>query len=126
MSQHQKPAAEKEIAETPDGEDLGPCASRAMPKGWTGLYVFNGTEDTRGFQYTHLGFEGFAADGTSLVIEWNVPENWRMTVKGRALWPIFLVIHHHKIEWIRKADRDFCPDGQPIIWGIQIERVEEE
>ena len=40
--------------------------------------------------------------------------------------PIFLGIHHHKIEWIRKADRDSCPDGQPIIWGIQIERVKEE
>ena len=116
-----------ETTESPEGEeDLGPCASRKMPKGWVGLYVFNGTEDTRGFQYSHMGFESFAADGTSFVIEWNEPEKWRLLVRGRNLWKIFLGVHHHKIEWIRKADRDFARDGEPIILGITIERVEEE
>jgi len=116
----------KDQVESPDGEDLGPCASRPMPKGWVGVYVFNGKEDTRGFQYIHLGFESFAADGKSFVIEFNVPEKWRMTVKGRNLWPIFLNIHHHKLEWIRKADRDFGADDKPAITGIVIEQVAEE
>lgn len=107
-------------------EDLGPCASRTNPKGWVGLYVFNGTEDTRGFQYSHLGFETFAADGTSFVFEWNVPEKWRMSVTGRNLWRIFLGIHLHKLEWLRKADRDFADEKQPIITRIQIDRIEEE
>ena len=90
--------AAKPEPETPDGDDLGPCASRPAPKGWPGLHVFNGREDTRAFQYHHLGLESFAADGTSFVVEWNVPEKWRLTAFGRDLWRIFLGIHHHKLE----------------------------
>jgi hypothetical protein len=109
-----------------DGEDVGPCSSRVMPKGWDGLLVFNGTEDTRGFQYIHMGFERFAADGLSFVYEFNHPEKWRITVHGRNLWPIFRGIHHKKIEWIRRSDRDFADDLQPIITNIVIEQIKEE
>jgi hypothetical protein len=120
----EKPANEQ--GESPESEDLGPCASRPMPKGWVGIYVFNGTEDTRAFQYQHMGYESFAANGTSFAMEFNIPEKWRMTVSGHKLWEIFLGIHHHKLEWIRKADRDFADDGKPIITGISIEQVKEE
>jgi hypothetical protein len=116
----------KPESEKPEGEDLGPCASRVMPKGWVGLYVLNGKEDTHAFQYVHMGKETFAADGTSFVIEFNVPEKWRLTVRGRSLWPVFLGIHHHKIEFIKKLDRDFGGDDKtPAITGITTEPVED-
>ena len=66
--------AAKPEPETPDGDDLGPCASRPAPKGWPGRHIFNGREDTCAFHYHHLGLERFAADGASFVFEWNVPE----------------------------------------------------
>jgi len=106
-------------------EDLGPCASRPAPTAWTGLYVMNGKEDTRAFQYVHLGFASYSADGTSFVVEFNVPEKWRLTVKGRKLWQVFVNIHHHKLEWIKKADRDFEDGPYPVITGIKIELVAE-
>jgi len=113
-------------ADTREGEDLGPCASRPMPMGWVGLYVLNGKEDTHAFQYQHIGKETFSADGQSFVIEWNIPEKWRLTVRGRNLWTIFVNVHHHKLEWIKKADRDFADGKQPIITGITVEQVAEE
>jgi len=108
-------------------EDLGPCASRPMPNGWTGLIVKNGRENPRGFQYVHLGYEEFSADGQWFVFEFNVnvAEKWRLRVHGRKLWPIFINIHHHKLEWINKADRDFGDDGRPVITAIVIEPVAE-
>ena len=113
-------------ASAPEDEDLGPCASRPMPKGWNGIYIQNRTEDTHAFQYMHLGYEKFAANGKSFVIEFNinVAEKWRVTVHGRRLWRIFLNLHHHKLEWIKTADKDF--DGkQPIITAIAVEPVPE-
>jgi hypothetical protein len=110
----------------PEVEDLGECAPRPSPRGWTGLYVLNGKEDVRAFQYQHLGFESFSADGTSFVVEFNIPEKWRVTVTGRSLWRIFVNLHQHKLEWIRKADRDFAEDNQPIITGIRIELIPHE
>lgn len=118
----QKPETQ---TETDGDEDLGPCASRPAPRGWTGLYVLNGKEDTRAFQYVHLGYASYSANGTSFVVEFNVPEKWRMTVKGRKLWKVFANIHHHKLEWIKKADRDFEDGPHPVITEIKIELVAE-
>ena len=108
-----------------EGEDLGECASRPDSRGCPSLYVLNGKEDTRAFQYVHLGFANFAADGTSFVIEFNEPEKWRLTVKGRKLWRVFVNLHQHKLEWIKKADRDFEGGGTPVITAIAIEAVTE-
>src|SRR5262249_9408190 len=113
-------------ASAPEDEDLGPCASRPMPKGWNGIYIQNRTEDTHAFQYMHLGYEKFAANGLSFVVEFNinVAEKWRRAVHGRGLWRIFVNLHHHKLEWIKTADRDF--DGKiPIITAIAVEPVPE-
>jgi hypothetical protein len=98
-----------------------------MPGGWPGIYFLDGKEGTHAFQYVHLGFEWFAADGLCFVVEFNinVSEKWRVTVFGRSLWPIFLNLHLHKLEWIKKADRDFAEDGKPIILGFAIEPVPE-
>lgn len=108
-----------------DGEDLGECASRPEPGGCPSLYVLNGKEDTRAFQYVHLGFANFAADGTSFRVEFNEPEKWRLEVKGRRLWRVFVNLHQHKLEWIKKPDRDFDGGGTPAITSIAIEAVAE-
>ena len=111
--------------EMPDGEELGASASRAVPRGWPGILVLNGKEDTRAFQYVHLGFANYSSDGRSFVVEFNEPEKWRMTVKGSNLWKIFVNIQQHALEWIKKADRDFEDGDTPVITDIKIERVTE-
>jgi hypothetical protein len=111
-----------------EADDLGPCASRPLPGGWTGIYILGGAEDTHAFDYIHTGHKLFAADRRSFFVEFNVRvgERWRLTVFGRNLWPIFLNLHHHKLEWIKKADRDFADDTTPIITDIRVEPIEEE
>ena len=111
--------------EMPEGEELGTSASRAVPRGWPGILVLNGKEDTRAFQYVHLGFANYSADGRSFVVEFNEPEKWRMTVKGSNLWKVFVNIQQHALEWIKKADRDFEDGDTPVITDIKIERVTE-
>jgi hypothetical protein len=111
--------------ETPQGEDLGACASRPEPNRWPGLLVLGGKEDTRGFQYVHLGFASYSADGRSFVIEFNEPEKWRLTVQGHSLFRIFVNIQQHALEWIKKADRDFEDGDTPVITDIKIELVTE-
>jgi hypothetical protein len=111
--------------EMPDGEEIGTSASRAVPRGWPGFLVLNGKEDTRAFQYVHLGFANYSADGRSFVVEFNEPEKWRMTVKGSNLWKVFVNIQQHALEWIKKADRDFEDGDTPVITEIKIERVTE-
>jgi hypothetical protein len=111
--------------EMAQAEDLGACASQPIPKGWTGLYVLNGKEDTRAFQYVHLGYANHSADGTSFVVEFNEPEKWRLTVKGRKLWKVFVNIHQHALEWIKKVDRDFEDGTSPVITDIKVELVAE-
>ena len=112
--------------DTTQGEDLGACASHSEPKGWPGLYVLNGKEDTRAFQYVHLGFANYSADGRSFVVEFNEPEKWRMTVKGSNLSKVFVNIQQHALEWIKKADRDFGDGNAPVITDIRIDRVKED
>jgi len=128
--QSQRAPERREAEEEAPGEeeeDLGPCASRPMPRGWTGIYIQNGREDIHAFQYMHMGYEKFSADGRFFVVEFNinVSEKWRVTVHGRKLWPIFRNLHHHKLEWLKKADRDFVDDGRSVITGIVVEPVRE-
>ena len=114
------PAKVEEIAE---GEVIGSCASPPEPKGSLCLLVLGGTQDTRAFQYVHLGFASYAASGTSFVVEFNEPEKWRLIVRGRKLWEIFVNIQRHALEWISKVDRDFGESNVPVITDIRVERV---
>ena len=109
-----------------EAEDLGSCASRPMPNTCTGLYVLNGKEDTRAFQYVHIGYASYSSAGTSFVVEFNEPEKWRLTVKGRKLWTVFVNIHRHALEWIKKTDRDFDDGDNPVITDIKVDLVAED
>lgn len=110
-----------------DADDLGPCAARPMPGGWTGIYILGGKEDIPAFDYIHMGRKLFAGDRKSFFVEFNirVGERWRVTVYGRNLWLIFVNIHHHKLEWIKTADRDFGDDNRPVITRIDVDQLPE-
>jgi hypothetical protein len=97
-----------------------------MPNTCTGLYVLNGKEDTRAFQYVHIGYASYSSAGTSFVVEFNEPEKWRLTVKGRKLWTVFVNIHRHALEWIKKTDRDFDDGDNPVITDIKVDLVAED
>ncbi|WP_162136283.1 hypothetical protein, partial [Zavarzinella formosa] len=88
------PAPAREVPVAAD--DLGPCAARPDPAGLVSLCVINGRADSRAFQYAHLGFANFAADGTSFAVEFNEPEKWRLTVRGRKLWRGVSNLHQHR------------------------------
>jgi len=74
----------------------------------------------------HMGYARYSADGTSFVVEFNEPEKWRMTVQGRKLWKVFVNIHQHALEWIKKAERDFEEGDDPVITDIKVEVVAED
>ncbi|MDZ4858037.1 MAG: hypothetical protein SGI88_03570 [Candidatus Hydrogenedentes bacterium] len=107
--------------ESVEGEDLGPCASRPSPKWWAGLHVHNGTEPTRSFQYVQLDFAEYTPSRFTFIFAGT--RQWKLEVSGRNLWSIYNYINSHRIEWIRKADRDFSGEQEPIITGITIEDV---
>jgi hypothetical protein len=119
-----KSPAKKTTTETPDSEDLGPCASRPTPKWWTGIHVKRGRDGTRSFQYVHIGYEEFDPAGTRFVFEFNVPEKWRVTVTGTNLWKIYNYLHQHRLEWIEQADRSIGKDESvPLISKIDVEEI---
>jgi len=107
------------------GEDLGPCAARPASKWMPGLHIFRRRGSTRSFQFAHVGYQEYDPGNTWFIIEFNEPEKWRLTVRGRNLWAIYHYIAQHRLEWIREADRDFAGDGEKIITAIDIVPVKE-
>lgn len=108
----------------PEDEDLGKCASRAVTKYVPAFHVMNGAEPVRTFDYQHMGFKQF--EPTKFVMEFHEPEHWRLTVEGRNLWDAYNYLCHHRLEWIKKADRDFDDGKKAVITGIVIEKIEEK
>jgi hypothetical protein len=113
------------VEEGDAGEDLGPCAARPTGKWLAGVHVFRRQGSTRSFEFAHVGYKEYHPGNTWFVIEFNEPEKWRLTVRGRNLWKIYNYIAQHRLEWIREADRDFASDGEAIITAIVIEAVKE-
>jgi hypothetical protein len=118
-------AGAKQSVEEDAGEDLGPCAARASSKELPGLHVFRRRASTRSFQFAHMGYQEFDPGNTWFIIEFNEPEKWRLTVRGRNLWAIYNYIAQHRLAWIREADRDFAGDGETIVTAIEIVAVKE-
>jgi len=106
-------------------EDLGLCAARPSVKWVAGLHVMLRQGAVRSFQFSHLGHQEYDAANTRFVLEFNQPEKWRVTVRGRNLWTIYDYITQHRLAWIREADRDFAGDKEAIITAIAIEAVKE-
>jgi hypothetical protein len=119
-------ARPRQAGEEEAGEDLGPCAARPSAKELPGLHVIRRRASTRSFQFAHLGYQEYDPSNTWFVVEFNEPEKWRLTVRGRNLWAIYNYIAQHRLEWVKEADRDFARDGEMIIMSIDIEEVKEK
>lgn len=113
---------------TSDEEDLGKCFSRpsSVQRSMCGIHYKLRKGDVRSFQYVHIGFERFDGAGTRFVVEYNTPDRWRVTVTGRNLWKGYNYHHHHRLEWIEEADRDFAKDGEMIVTKIEIVQIDPE
>jgi hypothetical protein len=117
--------AGRQAGEEEAGEELGPCAARPTARWLPGVHVFRRRGSTRSFQFAHLGYQEYDPGNTWFVIEFNEPEKWRLTVRGRNLWAIYNYLAQHRLEWIREADRDFAGDNEAIITAIDIVAVKE-
>ena len=114
------------IAESVDGEDLGPCASRPGNKFITCLHVHNGAEPVQSFQYVHMAVRS-VYEPTRFAVLFAANEGWKIVVEGTNLWRVYNHICQHRLEWIRKADRGFDPgDGQPFITAISVVEVKDK
>ncbi len=107
-------------------EDMGQCASRPGNKWISCLHVHDGPKAVYSFQYNGLAVRNVFEPGQFVVCFRDPNEAWRLTVKGRNLWPVYNYICQARLEWIRPADRDFVEDSTPVITEVVIERVERE
>jgi hypothetical protein len=107
--------------ESIEGEDLGECCARPASKWLAGLHVHNGGEPTRSFQFTQIDFEEFTPTRFTFIFVGMA--HWKLEVHGRNLWQAFNYIHQHRLEWIKKADRDFGESDKPVITSIAITDV---
>src|ERR1700693_773507 len=73
----------RRAGEEEEAEDLGACAARPASKEIPGLHVFRRRGSTRSFQFAHMGYQEYAPGNTWFIIEFNEPEKWRLTVRGR-------------------------------------------
>ena len=108
-----------------DTEDVGPCASRPANKFVNCLHVHDGPKPVYSFQYSGIGVRSTFEPGTFAVWFRDGVEEWKLTVQGRNLWPVYNYLQHHRLEWIRVADRDLHADDVPVVTAVQVEKVEE-
>ncbi len=107
----------------PDEEDLGPCASRPSNKWITCVHVHDGAKPVDSFQYAHMAVHG-VFEPTKFTVIFAAHETWKLTVEGRNLWTVYNLICQHRLEWIRKVDRDIgADDKKAVITGIKVEDV---
>jgi hypothetical protein len=108
-------------------ESLGPCAW-CFPKGQHALDVEDGANPVVTFQYVFLGIKA-SCDPMGFTIYFKDGDTtWRLTVEGRNLRPVYDRINEHRVRRIRKADKDFAPDGdkEPVIRRISVDEVKPE
>ena len=114
------------IAESADGEDLGPCVSRPGEQ----VHNLPARPQRRGAGAVfpirpHGRQERLRADRFAVLFAAN--EGWKIVVEGTNLWRVYNHICQHRLEWIRKADRGFDPgDGQPFITAISVVEVKDK
>ena len=108
-------------------ESLGPCAW-CFVKQVLALDVEDGAKPVETLQYVYLSIKSqFRPDGFTFLFGEAGREQWRLTVTGRNLRPIYDRINEHRLRRIRAVDRDFTADGdkQPVITGIELVEVKE-
>lgn len=80
-------------------------------------------------KYVYLGLRSVFAPGQFTVLFGERGrEQWKLTVSGRNLRPIYDRLCEHRVRRLRKVDRDFGQeaDKQPVVTGILVEEVVEK
>jgi hypothetical protein len=109
-------------------ESLGPCAW-CFPKMIPALDIEDGAKPVVTFQFVYLGMRSeFTPEQFTFLFGEKGREQWKLTVRGRNLRPVFDRINEHRVRRLRTVDRDFAADGdkQPIITKIEVVEVVEE
>lgn len=110
--------------EPDDDEDCGPCAAIAKNKWITAITVQHPTKAWESFQYRGICTRSTFSPTRFEVRFADEDETWRVTVTGRNLGRVYNLVIQARLEWIRQSDRDFATDGQCIITGIEVAKVD--
>ena len=104
-----------------DTPDVGPCAAIAKTKWVTALSIKHHDGRLESFQYSGLMVHSEYQPGGYWVRFVDADEKiWRVDVKGRNLEMVYTLTIQRRLEWIRKIERDFGTDKQPVITAIEI------
>lgn len=127
FSRGQKPEPQLVVDQDEPEEDLGPCAAIAKNKWITAITIRNAKGPWVSFTYSYIGVRA-EFEPTRFAVEFvGHDERYKMIVTGRNLGRIYNLVLQARLEWIRVADRPgFAPDGDSVIEGIEIVKVEEK
>lgn len=118
--------SEKKTSEEAEA-DLGNCASRVFHGKWhPGLELRKRDGMAQGFQYGHMSLAIRDATNVRMVLEFLIPDKWRVTIEGLNLKRIFSLVLQHRLEWLQEGSSAETTDGPVEIERISIEPVEEE
>ena len=122
-----KPDPEAPPPEPPEpDEDVGPCAAIAKNRWITALTIRHAIKPWESFLYAYMGVRA-VFEPTRFEVEFvSHDERYKVVVLGRNLGRLYNLCIQARLEWIRVADRDFAPDGDSIVTGIEVVRVEEK
>jgi hypothetical protein len=116
-----------ETTESPEGEeDLGPCAALAKNKWITALTIKHASGPWESFQYSGIDVRSTYEPTRFEVCFRNIEAKWHIVVTGRNLSRLYNLVIQARMEWLKAADRDFARDGEVIITGIEVTKIEEE
>ena len=121
----------------PEGEDIGPCASRVTARTYPGVAVkharvLGGTgptiRTTRAVSYSHIGFFDLSDDGRTMVLEYQEPEKWRITLFGTNFDRLFMNLKNNRIDWIKPLLGNAAKFGgdYACIEDITVQRIEDK
>ena len=108
--------------EPDDDEGCGPCAAIAKNKWVTALTLKHANKPWESFQYKGLGVLSTFEPTRFIVRFFDLDDKeWVVTVHGRNLQRIYMLVIQARMEWLRADDRDFAADGVPIILSLTAE-----
>lgn len=134
-------AAAVEPAETlPALDDLPPLPgqgeaykahARASNKPLATLVLLMGDASARGFSYSNLDTLDLVpgndpGQGPMICMRFNGIVATEVRVSGRNIDGLYSYLGHHRVAWVkeRPPSRDFIPQGETVVTGIRISKIE--
>lgn len=108
-----------------DEEDVGRCAAIAKNRWVTALTIKYANKPWESYQYGGIATRSVYEPTRFEVRFVDEDVTWKVTVAGRNLERIYMLVLQGRMEWVREAERDFARDGEPIILTITTQKVEE-